>query len=203
MDDHHHSSSETDTHCRILRAALAELTQGGYKGTSTRTIAERAGVNEVTVFRHFGSKQAMFQAAILHALQDLHVPDTLDDYLELSFREGLGKFAQDYLLQISRNSDVIMLGLAESYSHPLIIEELQKFWSRVRRSSIQYFEHLHEQGRMREADYLVLTQMVLTTLHSTPMIRKRAGDDVIRQLSDERLVAAIVDTIAKAYSLEE
>jgi len=147
MDEHHHSSGESATHCRIMQAALSELTQRGYKGTSTRTIAERAGVNEVTLFRHFGSKQAMFQAAVLYAIQEWSVPDSLDDYLQLSFREGLAKFAHDYLLQISQNSDIIMLGLAESFSHPQIIEVLQEFWTGVRLSLVQYFEELHRQGR--------------------------------------------------------
>lgn len=203
MDEHHHSSGESATHCRIMQAALSELTQRGYKGTSTRTIAERAGVNEVTLFRHFGSKQAMFQAAVLYAIQEWSVPDSLDDYLQLSFREGLAKFAHDYLLQISQNSDIIMLGLAESFSHPQIIEVLQEFWTGVRLSLVQYFEELHRQGRMREADYPVLTQMVLTTLNSTPMIRKRASDELIRHITDERVVATIVQTITSAYGTEQ
>lgn len=203
MDEHQHSSGETATNCRILQAALLELTQSGYKGTSTRTIAERAGVNEVTLFRHFGNKQALFRAAILHALQGMRVPESLDAYLSVPFREGLSSFAQDYLLQISRNSDMIMLGLAESYSHPQIIEELQKFWSQVRAALISYFERLQKQGRMREADFPVLTQMVLTTLHSTPMVRKRAADDITRHLTDERVIATLVGTIVSAYSLED
>lgn len=203
MDAHHHSSGESATHCRIMQAALSELTQRGYKGTSTRTIAERAGVNEVTLFRHFGSKQEMFRAAVVYAIAGWSVPDSLEDYLKLSFRDGLGKFAQDYLLQISRNSDIIMLGLAESFSHPQIIEVLQQFWTGVRLSLVQYFEEMHRLSRMKEADFHVLTHMVLTTLNSTPMIRKRADDEHIRHLTDERVVATIVQTIIAAYGTEQ
>jgi len=203
MDVHHHSSGESDTHCRILRAALAELTRNGYKGTSTRIIAEAAGVNEVTLFRHFGNKQALFRASILHALKDMSVPESLDSYLRVSVRDGLTRFAEDYLMQISRNSDVIMLGFAESFSHPLIIEELHTFLSKVRAALIHYFEALREQGRFREADFPILAQMVMTTLHSTPMVRKRAPAEINVHLTDERVIATLVGTITAAYSLEE
>lgn len=48
-------------HDRILRAGAAVYTQCGWRGATTRRIAEEAGVNEVTLFRHFGSKDALLQ----------------------------------------------------------------------------------------------------------------------------------------------
>ena len=48
----------------ILAATLEVLGEHGLKGSTTRAIAERAGVNEVTLFRRFGSKQALITAAI-------------------------------------------------------------------------------------------------------------------------------------------
>jgi AcrR family transcriptional regulator len=43
----------------ILDAATALFGERGYQGTTTAAIAERAGVNEVTLFRRFGSKQGL------------------------------------------------------------------------------------------------------------------------------------------------
>lgn len=47
----------------LLGAAVALFGERGYAGTSTRDIAERAGVTEPMVFRHFGSKANLFQEA--------------------------------------------------------------------------------------------------------------------------------------------
>lgn len=48
----------------LLLAAARELfNQHGYKTVTTRQIAERAGVSEQMVFRHFGSKAKLFEAA--------------------------------------------------------------------------------------------------------------------------------------------
>ena len=44
------------TRSRLLVAAMTVFAETGYAGATTRAIAERAGVNEVTLFRHFGSK---------------------------------------------------------------------------------------------------------------------------------------------------
>jgi AcrR family transcriptional regulator len=55
-------SSSEETRSRIICAAKAIYEQNGTRGTTTREVAERAGVNEATVFRHFGNKHALLRA---------------------------------------------------------------------------------------------------------------------------------------------
>ncbi len=55
---------------RILQAATLVYAQHGWKGATTRRIAEEAGVNEVTIFRHFGSKDALLDAAIVASVSE-------------------------------------------------------------------------------------------------------------------------------------
>lgn len=47
---------------RIVAAARDLFTERGYAATTTRAIAERAGVNEVTLFRRFTSKAGILRA---------------------------------------------------------------------------------------------------------------------------------------------
>jgi AcrR family transcriptional regulator len=49
----------------LLDAARDAFAARGFRGTSTRDIAERAGVTEVMIFRHFGSKANLFQEAVV------------------------------------------------------------------------------------------------------------------------------------------
>lgn len=53
-----------ETHEKILDVTLRLYAERGYLGTTTRRIAEEADVNEVTLFRHFGSKDALIRSAI-------------------------------------------------------------------------------------------------------------------------------------------
>jgi len=52
---------------RIVASALALFSQQGITATTTKEIAEQAGVNEVTLFRQFGSKQGLLLAVIQEA----------------------------------------------------------------------------------------------------------------------------------------
>ncbi len=49
---------------QILDAALEVIAQCGYAGATTREISAAAGINEVTLFRRFGSKENLLQAAV-------------------------------------------------------------------------------------------------------------------------------------------
>jgi AcrR family transcriptional regulator len=48
----------------MLAAAAEVFAQHGFRGATTRLIARRAGVNEVTLFRSFGSKERLIAEAI-------------------------------------------------------------------------------------------------------------------------------------------
>ena len=52
----------------ILNAAVSEFALKGLHGTSTETIARRVGVSQPYLFRLYGSKKALFLAAVQRAL---------------------------------------------------------------------------------------------------------------------------------------
>ena len=51
---------------KLIEAAARVYASAGFRGATTRRIAEEAGVNEVTLFRLFGSKAALIEAAVRH-----------------------------------------------------------------------------------------------------------------------------------------
>lgn len=48
----------------LLRAAARVYARHGYRGSTTRRIADEAGVNEITIFRQFGTKDTLIHEAI-------------------------------------------------------------------------------------------------------------------------------------------
>lgn len=52
---------------RLLNAALRVFEEAGSRGATTRRIAAEAGVNEITLFRHFGSKSVLLSEALAAA----------------------------------------------------------------------------------------------------------------------------------------
>jgi AcrR family transcriptional regulator len=63
----------------ILVAGRAVFLEQGLNGARTRTIAERAGITEAVLYRHFESKEEIFEAAVLTPLRAM-----LEDLLERS-----------------------------------------------------------------------------------------------------------------------
>lgn len=60
---------------RILEAAARVYALHGYRGSTTRLIANEAGVNEVTLFRTFGSKDSLFEELARGQADATVVPD--------------------------------------------------------------------------------------------------------------------------------
>jgi AcrR family transcriptional regulator len=55
-----------DRKLQILRVAVSLFSQKGFGGTTTREIAQAAGVSEAMVFRHFATKQELYSAILDH-----------------------------------------------------------------------------------------------------------------------------------------
>ncbi|WP_043716330.1 TetR family transcriptional regulator, partial [Kutzneria sp. 744] len=56
-----------ETRQRLIDGAIETIRQHGIAGTSARTIAATAGVNQALVFYHFGSVNDLLKAACLAA----------------------------------------------------------------------------------------------------------------------------------------
>jgi AcrR family transcriptional regulator len=64
---------QTATAEAIIDATLQLIGEKGLKGTTTRAIAQAAGVHEVTIFRNFGTKTGLVNAAIAHRFATVQV----------------------------------------------------------------------------------------------------------------------------------
>jgi AcrR family transcriptional regulator len=74
---------------KLLAAAARIYGESGFRGATTRRIADEAGVNEVTLFRLFGSKSALISEALREhaprAIDPVSLPDEpVDPETELS-----------------------------------------------------------------------------------------------------------------------
>ncbi len=55
-----------DRRLQILRVAVSLFSERGFRGTTTREIAQAAGVSEAMVFRHFATKEELYTAILDH-----------------------------------------------------------------------------------------------------------------------------------------
>jgi TetR/AcrR family transcriptional repressor of mexJK operon len=102
----------------ILRGARTVFLGSGFEGASMDTVAARAGVSKMTVYRHYGSKESLF-AGVITDLCDHIVDNDLVGILEQPPRQALAKFAEK-MIAITFAPDTIGL-------HRVVIAESHRF----------------------------------------------------------------------------
>jgi len=133
----------------LISAGLELLSERGYKGATTRAIAERGGVAEVTLFRRFGSKARLLAEAVRRA--------------GAAFEEAAARPSGDLradLLEMARNyrepfelsgAAVFMLAVEASRVGELRGALAEALQPRIR--AVQdFFAHYQRAGALRSGD---------------------------------------------------
>ena len=105
-----------DTREQLLQAAIKVYSTSGVRGATTKRIAQEAGVNEVTLFRHFGSKEALLQEALAlsaRALFESGLPATPEDPAT-----ELLVFARNHYNALWEHRELIRVAMGEFAEHP-------------------------------------------------------------------------------------
>lgn len=108
------------TRDRLIQAALALFTAQGVANTTTRSIAELAEVNEVTLFRHFGNKHGLLLAVLedASAFQSLGKSLLSRASLTDNLSQALKVYASDCLAALDRVPELVRSVVGESDQFP-------------------------------------------------------------------------------------
>ncbi len=141
------------TRKKLLDAGLKLISKRGYLGATTKDIAKKAGVAELTLFRHFSSKELLFQEIInsytfLPALKGL-----LPEIKELEYREALLMIADKFLGRLYERRDLIRIMQSEMHLYPSKVKDIyQDFIGGVYQTLASYFRELQGRGMLRDFD---------------------------------------------------
>lgn len=179
-----------DTKCTLMAVAAKLFAASGWRGTTTRRVAEAAGVNEVTVFRHFGSKEALLQEAIAWSAAQ-------DDFASLpevpgSVRAELVAWAQAQHAIVSRRHAMIRTCLAEFEEHPELAPVACEKPMRIMADLMRYLETARAAGKLApdaaiEASVTMLMHAVFMdgmTRDVMPGCSPIAADEAMEQFVD-------------------
>jgi AcrR family transcriptional regulator len=107
-----------DTKSRLLEATLLLVSEKGYLGAATREIAGRAGVTEITLFRHFGSKEHLFEEVLRKYSFLPELKSIIADLDALSFEDALMLVGERYLHGLIKRRSLIKIMLSEINLYP-------------------------------------------------------------------------------------
>ena len=108
----------SDTHRRLLDAAARVFARSGLEGATTREIAREAGVNEVTLFRHFQSKEKLLTAVLQRTFAGQEETLPADQAVEPEdLRAGLRRYARGYAELLQSNILLVRTVIGEIHRH--------------------------------------------------------------------------------------
>jgi AcrR family transcriptional regulator len=155
---------------RILAAAARVYAQYGFRGATTRLIATEAGVNEVTLFRTFGSKAELLQAMLQSQVAATAAPMLSND---VSDPEGeLTRWCAMMLEYLRGHAHLIRKTIAEAQERPDAACAACEGPNSAGDSLVVYLEHLREEGLAdSDADVGTAVSMFMSAMFGDALYR--------------------------------
>ncbi|MGK7950444.1 MAG: TetR family transcriptional regulator [Xenococcaceae cyanobacterium] len=115
------SAGKKSTKTRLIEAALDLFAERGVTDTTTKAVADRAGVNEVTLFRHFGSKHGLLLAVMEDSAVFAQLGRALMEQADskASIAQVLEDYAQVSLEALERVPELVRSVVGEAGQYPL------------------------------------------------------------------------------------
>ncbi|AEB10776.1 TetR/AcrR family transcriptional regulator [Marinithermus hydrothermalis] len=160
---------------RLLSAALELVAERGYRGATTRRIAERAGVAEVTLFRRFKTKARLVAEAVRWATADL---GSLAQEPTGDLRTDLVRLARVYNDLIQTRRGLVLRILPELGREPA----LQKVFREVMETRLggvfALFQHYQAAGRLEAEPVAAQALAFLGPLFARNLLGEALGLEV-------------------------
>lgn len=184
----------------LLEVTARLFTEHGWRGATTRRIAEAAGVNEVTLFRHFGSKEVLLRAAIERSAGI--APITALPAEPSRLREEVTAWATVIHAHVVHQGPMIRGCLAEFEEHPELAPVSCDGPMHAMEEMVRYLTRARSLGLIGESASLDgATVMLMNAIFLDAITR-----DVVptcNAMTAEAAVGVFVDLILRALGAQE
>ncbi len=138
---------------RLLEAAFRAFSEKGYLGTTTREIALKAGVAEVTLFRHFDSKERLFEEVLKTYTFLPKLKGIIPEIRELAYEEAMRIIGLEFLKTLKEEKALVMIMLSEVNLYPEKVRTIHhRFIDEILSTLSSYLRDLQERGLLRDFD---------------------------------------------------
>lgn len=190
------SSIPLDTRGRIIQAASDLFANKGYAGTTTRAIAETAGVNEVTLFRHFGSKENLARE-IMNQFGGMTVAENMENLLSGNYREDLLMVGRMMLTVMTDKNDAMRMAICEAGHFPEFRDVVAENPRQLRQMLARYFQSLMENKKILPGHPELLAQAFLGMFFSYTVLQGFLLDSLKPDVSHDEIITQFVDLFVR------
>ena len=182
QDDNNKKSVEE----RILKAARIIFSKNGYHRSTTIKIAKEAGVNEITIFRKFKSKENLLIAVVENNLNE--TLDTLDHILCKEKSTDIKTCIKDLGITLKQflddRMDFILMMINEGKIRPDIKDSFTLFRIKLLEHLRDYFIDQINKGYIQKIDPNVLAYALFSFIFYKSLSEKTFEDELL--IDDEK-----------------
>jgi AcrR family transcriptional regulator len=153
--------TEAETQTRILKAARKLFARRGFDGTTTRDLAQEAGVAEGTLFRHFENKKAILVEVATQGWVEI-LTDLLTELSEMGSYKAIAQVMRRRMMNLHENADLLRVCFMEAQFHPDLQERIQTdVIVKMTDVAEAFFQTAMDQGIYRRMNPRVVAQVFL------------------------------------------
>ncbi|BAY44649.1 TetR family transcriptional regulator [Scytonema sp. HK-05] len=154
-------SSEAQTRTRILDAARRLFASQGFDGTTTRDLAQAAGVAEGTLFRHFPNKKAILVEVATQGWVDI-LTDLLTELSEMGSYKAVAQVMRRRMWNFHKNADLMRVCFMEAQFHPDLRDRIQSdVIVKMTDVAEAFFQTAMDKGIYRQMDATLVAKVFL------------------------------------------
>ena len=184
--------SSQDTRQRIIKAAIKMASVHGYLGATTKAIANEAGVNEVTIFRLFGTKDKLFSESI-EQYGGPAVAPMMEAQFSGDLRQDLITAATMFYSLLKERKELLKLAICESASIPAVAENLARNPRVFRKTMARYLQTHIDRGTVKLENSEAMAQAFLG-MFLTYLISQFVFFETIEpEITDTEMISIFVD----------
>lgn len=178
------------TEQKIVDATIFLLDNEGMNGTTTKKIAKKAEVSEVTVFRKFKSKDNLLKIAKIYYSDYFleKISDIFTNYEDTDLESLLKNTWWKLVNFLDNNLDIIKIALDELMSSPEEEKMFSKFSDEVLKNLTNIFQEQIDKGKIRKinpsAAALTVFSVIVEGIIFWKFESKVSNDDINKYLDD-------------------
>ena len=154
-------SSEAQTRVRILEAARRLFASQGFDGTTTRDLAQAAGVAEGTLFRHFSNKKAILIEVATQGWVEI-LTDLLTELSEMGSYKAVAQVMRRRMWNFHKNADLMRVCFMEAQFHPDLRDRIQSdVIVKMTDVAEAFFQTAMDKGVYRQMDATLVAKVFL------------------------------------------
>lgn len=177
---------------KILKVAIDMIAKKGFKGATTKQIAEKAAVSEMTLFRHFPNKKKILEAAIDRYYYTFQMKELFDHKLIWDLEKDLLMIAETYHTIMKKNKNVIKIAIQEGHNVPGLLEQVNKHPRQLKELIVKYLEEMNKRGLIRDCDYELTAMNFLYMSYGLFISRSFVSGEIITSISQEDVIKGSV-----------